>query len=207
MSNLSRRILMVAASAGAALALASCNQAGGGGAASADAKTMGDAKAPIHVEEYASLTCGACGQFATQVFPAFKAKYVDTGKVRYTLHEFLTEPMAVAAAGFLTARCAGDDKYFGVVDALFHAQEEMYRSGDARGTLLKVAQSAGLTEAQFTACIQDEAAAEALNARVERAARQENIRSTPTFVVNGKVVKEGVMSLEELDAAIAAASK
>jgi protein-disulfide isomerase len=200
--------MMVLAAAGGALALAGCSQGGGaGGATSAEAMTMGDPKAPIHVEEYASLTCSHCGQFATQVFPAFKAKYVDTGKVRYTLHEFLTPPAAVAAAGFLTARCAGDDKYFGVIDAMFHAQEEMYRTGDARGTLLKVAQSAGMTEEQFNACIQDEKAAEALNARVDRAVKQQNIRSTPTFLVNGKVVKEGSMTLEELDAAIAAASK
>ncbi|MDZ4375163.1 MAG: DsbA family protein [Phenylobacterium sp.] len=208
MSNLSRRLMMVLAAAGGALALAGCNQAGGaGGAASADAMTMGDPKAPVHVEEYASLTCGHCGQFALQVFPAFKAKYIDTGKARYTLHEFPTEPIAVAAAGFLTARCAGKDKYFGVIDSIFHSQEEMFRTGDARGVLLKVAQSAGMTEQQFNACIQDEAALEALNARVDRAAKQQKITSTPTFVVNGKVVKEGAMTLEELDAAVAAASK
>ena len=64
-----------------------------------------------------------------------------------------------------------------------------------------------MTEQQFNACIQDEKALEALNARVEQSARRQNISSTPTFVVNGKVVKEGAMTLEELDAAIAAASK
>ncbi|WP_337187717.1 DsbA family protein [Phenylobacterium sp.] len=207
MSNLSRRLVMAAAAAGAALALASCNQGGGAGGASADAMTMGDPKAPVHVEEYASLTCGHCGQFALEVLPAFKAKYIDTGKARYTLHEFPTPPIAVAAAGFLTARCAGKDKYFGVVDAIFHSQQEMFTSGDPRGVLLKVAQSAGMTEQQFNACIQDEKALEALNARVEQSARRQNITSTPTFVINGKVAKEGAMTLEELDAAIAAASK
>jgi protein-disulfide isomerase len=207
MSNLSRRLLMVAAAAGAALTLASCNKAGGGGAASADAMTMGDPKAPVHMEEYASTTCSHCGRFAIDVFPAFKAKYIDTGKVRYTLHEFLTPPEAIAAAGFLTARCAGKDKYFSVVDALFHSQEEMYRTGDARGTLLKVAQSAGMTEDQFNKCVSDETAAAALNARVEKAIKGANISSTPTFFFNGKKVKEGEMSMEELDAAVAEASK
>ncbi|HEY0648516.1 DsbA family protein [Phenylobacterium sp.] len=207
MSNLSRRLLMVAAAAGAALTLASCNKAGGGAAASADAMTMGDPKAPVHMEEYASTTCSHCGRFAIDVFPGFKAKYIDTGKVRYTLHEFLTPPEAIAAAGFLTARCAGKDKYFSVVDALFHSQEEMYRTGDARGTLLKVAQSAGMTEDQFNKCVSDEKAAAALNARVEKAIKDTNISSTPTFFFNGKKVKEGEMTMEELDAAVAEASK
>jgi protein-disulfide isomerase len=208
MSKPSRRLLMLALAAGAALALAGCNKAGGGaGAASADAMTLGDPKAPVHVEEWASVTCSHCGRFALDVFPQFKAKYIDTGKVRYTFHEFLTPPEAVAAAGFLTARCAGKDKYFSVIDALFHAQDEMFRTGDMRGTLLKVAQSAGMTEQQFNACVQDEAAASALNARVEKAGKEKNIRATPTFYVNGKKVKEGEMSLEELDAAVVAASK
>lgn len=207
MSILSRRLLMVAAAAGAALALASCNKAGGGGAASTEAMTMGKADAPVHIEEYASTTCSHCGRFAIDVFPAFKAKYIDTGKVRWTYHEFLTPPEAVAAAGVLVARCAGKDKYFSVIDALFHSQEEMYRTGDARGTLLKVAQSAGMTEAQFNACVQDEAAAKALNARVEAAQKDRNITSTPTFYVNGKKLKEGELSMQELEAAVAGASK
>ena len=175
--------------------------------ASADAMTMGNADAPVHMEEYASTTCSHCASFALEVFPAFKAKYIDTGKVKYTFHEFLTPPEAIAAAGFLTARCAGKDKYFSVIDALFHSQEEMFRTGDARGTLLKVAQSAGMTEDEFTACVSDEAAGKALDARVEKAIKDEGIRSTPTFIFNGKKVKEGAMTMEELDAAVAAASK
>ena len=207
MSILSRRLLMVAAAAGAALTLASCNKAGGGGAATDEAMTMGKADAPVQLEEYASTTCSHCGRFATEVFPAFKAKYIDTGKVKYTFHEFLTPPEAVAAAGVLVARCAGKDKYFSVIDALFHSQEEMYRTGDARGTLLKVAQSAGMTEAQFNACVQNEDAAKALNARVEKAQKDRNISSTPTFFLNGKKLKEGEMTMEELDAAVAGAGK
>jgi len=207
MSILSRRLLMVAAAAGAALALASCNKAGGGGAASTEAMTMGKADAPVHIEEYASTTCSHCGRFAIDVFPEFKAKYIDTGKVRWTYHEFLTPPEAVAAAGVLVARCAGKDKYFSVIDALFHSQEEMYRTGDARGTLLKVAQSAGMTEAQFNACVQDEAAAKALNDRVQAAQKDRNITSTPTFYVNGKKLKEGELSMQELEAAVAGAGK
>ena len=207
MSILSRRLMMVAAAAGAALALASCNRAGGGGAATDEAMVMGKADAPVTIEEYASTTCSHCGRFATEVLPAFKAKYIDTGKVKWVYHEFLTPPEAVAAAGVLVARCAGKDKYFSVIDALFHSQEEMYRTGDARGTLLKVAQSAGMTEAQFNACVQNEEASKALNARIEKAQKDRNITSTPTFFLNGKKLKEGEISLQELEAAVAGAGK
>jgi protein-disulfide isomerase len=206
MSILTRRFMMAAVAAGAALTLASCSK-GGGGAASTDAMTLGKADAPVKMEEYASTTCSHCGRFNNDVFPAFKAKYIDTGKVQYTFHEFLTPPEAVAVAGFLTARCAGKDKYFSVIDALFRSQEEMYATGDARGTLLKVAQSAGMTEEQFNKCVSDEAANKALASRVEKSMKERNISSTPTFFFNGKKVKEGEMTMQELDAAVAEASK
>lgn len=206
MSNLTRRLVMVAAAAGAALALAGCSN-GGGGAVSGDAMSLGDPKAKVKMEEFASTTCSHCGRFNNEVFPGFKAKYIDTGKVHYTFHEFITPPEAVAVAGFLTARCAGKDKYFNVIDALFRSQEEMYATGDARGTLLKVAQSAGMTEAQFNACVSDEEANKALAERVTKSQRDRNVTSTPTFFFNGKKVKEGEMTMEELDAAVAEASK
>ena len=203
MPNFNRRLLVVAALG--ALALAGCSK-GAGTVDTAD-MTLGDPNAKVKMVEYASLTCTHCGTFSNDVFPAFKAKYIDTGKVHYTFKEFLTPPNEVAAAGFLTARCAGKDKYFNVTDAIFHAQQEMFTTGDMRGVLLRIAQSAGLTEEQFNACITDEAALKALNERVEKAIKVDKINSTPTFVINGKKVKEGEISLAELDAAVAEASK
>ncbi|MDP1600526.1 DsbA family protein [Phenylobacterium sp.] len=203
MPNFNRRLLVVAALG--ALALAGCSK-GAGTVDTAD-MTLGDPNAKVKMVEYASLTCSHCGTFNNDVFPAFKAKYIDTGKVHYTFKEFLTPPNEVAAAGFLTARCAGKDKYFNVTDAIFHAQQEMFTTGDMRGVLLRIAQSAGLTEEQFNACITDEAALKALNERVEKAIKVDKINATPTFVINGKKVKEGEVSLAELDAAVAEASK
>ncbi|MES2344277.1 MAG: thioredoxin domain-containing protein [Pseudomonadota bacterium] len=201
MPNFSRRLLVVAVMG--ALALAGCSK--GGGKADASDMTLGDPKAPVQITEYASASCVHCAKFNNEVFPAFKAKYIDTGKVHYTFKEFLTPPVEVAAAAFLTARCAGKDKYFSVLDAVFHAQEEMFTTGDMRGVLLRVAQSSGMTEQQFNACITDEAALKALNARVEKASKEQKISSTPTFQINGKTFKEGEATLAEFDAAIAAA--
>jgi protein-disulfide isomerase len=203
MPNFSRSLLVVALFG--ALTLAACSK--GGGKISAEDMSMGDANAPVKMVEYASASCSHCAAFNNEVFPAFKAKYIDTGKVHYTLKEFLTPPVEMAAAGFLTARCAGKDKYFSVVDAVYHSQNEMFQSGDIRGPLLRIAQSAGLTEAQFNACITDETALKALNERVEKAARDEKITGTPTFVVNGKQVASGEVTLQQLDAAIAEAGK
>jgi protein-disulfide isomerase len=140
-----------------------------------------------------------------EVFPAFKAKYIDTGEVRYVAREALTGDPAIAAAGFLTARCAGKDKYFQVVDAIYHAQQEMFTGGEPHAVLLNIARSAGMTDDKFESCIKDETALNALNARWEKYVKDDKINGTPTFVINGKVYDKGEMSLKELDDAVAEA--
>jgi protein-disulfide isomerase len=94
-----------------------------------------------------------------------------------------------------------------VLDAIFRSQQEIFQTGDMRGILLRVAQSAGLTESQFNTCITDEAALKALNARVERAIKQDKITGTPAFFINGKSVGSGEISLAALEKAVAEASK
>ena len=44
----------------------------------------------------------------------------------------LTGDPDLAAAGFLTARCARPDKYFQVVDAVFAGRTQIGRDGDRR---------------------------------------------------------------------------
>jgi len=203
---LARRFLVASALA-AALALGGCAKPAADGAMKpqADDMSLGDPAAKVQVVEYASASCPYCAAFAIDVFPAFKAKYVDTGKVRYTLREYLTDPAAIAAAGFLLARCAGKDRYFPVLDAVFRGQAEMVKTGDVRGVLARIAKSpGGLTEAQLDACMRDEAAEKALAARADRHLHADKVTVTPTFIINGRRF-EGGMTLPELDAAIAQA--
>ena len=206
MRPLTRRLLTaVALTASLGVALTGCDKKV---AATADDMSLGNPNAKVTVIEYASASCVHCGRWNNEVFPAFKAKYIDTNKVNYVYREFLTPPEQVAAASFLLARCAGKDKYFSVIDSVYHSQEEMFSTGDFRGVLLRIAQSAGLNEEQFNACVSDEKALKALNARIEKYQADAKITGTPTFVINGKKVHGddgGEASLAELDAAIAAA--
>lgn len=172
-----------------------------GAVATDDDMVMGNPKAKVTVIEYASASCSHCAAFNNDVFPAFKAKYIDTGKVKYVFREVLTAPEQLAAAGFILARCTGKDKYFNTLDGVFHSQAEIYRTRDMRKPLLAVAQSAGLTEDQFIACLSDQEALKALNDRVERIAKAGDFDSTPTFFINGKKLT-GEHSLTDLDAAI-----
>ena len=88
---------------------------------------VGSADAPNTIVEYASMTCPHCAQFQTEVFPQLKTKYIDTGKVRYMLREFPLDNLAAAA--FMLARCAGNDRYYPMVDAMFSTQESWAAPG------------------------------------------------------------------------------
>ncbi|MGI8841583.1 MAG: DsbA family protein [Caulobacteraceae bacterium] len=199
-----RTLTTLTTAAALALALAACQKATT--AVTAEDMSMGNPKAPVTVIEYASASCPHCADWNKDVFPAFKAKYVDTGKARYVLREALTGEPSIAAAGFLTARCAGKDKYFQVLDATYRAQPEMFNGGDPHAVLLRIAQSAGLTDAQFNACITNEAAMNALNARWEHYMKDDHITGTPTYVINGKVYDKGELTMAQMDQAMAQAA-
>ncbi|MBN9318605.1 MAG: DsbA family protein [Caulobacterales bacterium] len=190
----------------AALGLVACQQKTAS-AVNDSEMSLGDPKAKITVVEYASVGCPFCAQFSNEIFPAFKAKYVDTGKARYVFREVLVgggDEVSLAAAGFLMARCAGKDKYFPILEQTFRAQSSIYQSGDVRGGLLEIAKANGMNEAQFTSCISNDQSLIALNARSEQAAK-DGVGSTPTFFINGKKAFEGLPTAEQLDKAIQAA--
>ncbi len=199
------RVKMVVLAA-LALLVASCGQKGGGAAGGLpDDMSLGNPQAKVTVEEYASVGCPICGRWYQEVYPAFKAKYIDTNRIHFVSKEMLVGggvEVQVAASGFLMARCAGKDKYFAVVDSLYKNQEQAFQ--DPRGTLTNIARSMGMSDAQFNACVSDEKAIQALNDRVEKH-NKEGVNSTPTFVINGKKMEAGYHSLDEIDAMIKAA--
>ena len=166
---------------------------------------VGSPSAPVTLIEYGSLSCSHCARFHNEVFHAFKAKHVDTGQVRFIFREMLAGDPNFAAFATVVARCAGRDQYFDVVDNVFRQQASIYEGGELRGPMLRIAQEAGLSEKEFTACISDRVAVTAVNERARRWGAS-GVTSTPTFEVNGKRVT-GVQTLAQLEAFIAENSK
>lgn len=200
---MSRRAAITGAALAAMATLAACSGTGSGStAAEGDIGIGAPEGAKVTVVEYASVTCGACAAWQASTYEAFKAKYITTNKIRFVFRELPTGPVDVAAAGFLTARCAGEDKYFDVVHEIMANQAEIF-AGQARPLLVRVANSAGLSEEQFTQCVSDPDNIAALESRVRQAA-DAGISGTPTFLVNGERIV-GAPTLEALSTAIDAA--
>lgn len=183
----------IAVSSVAVLMLAGCGDSGTSASSSegqsqfevAGDHAIGNPDAAVTIVEYASVTCGACYNWHTTVFPDFKEKYVDTGKVRFVFREFPTPPEDLARAGFLIANCAGDDKFFDNIGLQFKRQREILTSADKRQEYINIAKSAGLSEEEFVACMSNEEE----NANYERVVQggiDAGVTSTPTFFINGE---------------------
>ena len=155
-------------------------------------QVLGKADAPVTIIEYASMTCGHCAQFHKTTYPELKKRYIDTGKVRFIFREFPLDPLA--AAGFMLARCAGDGKYFPMIETLF-SQQRQWAVQKPLPPLLAIAKQAGFTEEQFNKCLADQALLDKVEKVRERATKL-GVTSTPTFFVNGKKIS-GSVSIDE----------
>lgn len=156
---------------------------------------IGPADAKVTVIEYSSLTCPHCAHFATDVFPAFKAKYIDTGKVRFITREFPLDNIAAGAS--MLVRCLEPEKQFAFVDNLFNTQDTWaHGDGAPVARLFEAAKAAGFTKESFDKCLTDQALLDKVNAARTRAGDKFEINSTPTFFVNGKRL-QGVNQVDD----------
>lgn len=146
---------------------------------------LGDPNAPVTIYEYASLTCSHCGTFHREIYPELKSKYIDTGKVRFILRPFSFDGAATAA--FMLSRCAGDDRYYKFIDALFDTQNLWIRGEDTMSALAGVAKQGGFTQESFNACLQRADILADLQAVFKQGAEEVGVNSTPTLFINGEM--------------------
>ncbi len=167
---------------------------------------LGPANATVTITEYASMTCPHCANFSETVFPKIKSEYIDSGKIRYVFREF---PLDLkAAAGSMLARCIAKDdapKYFAVIDLLFKQQSDWVMKNTTE-TLTRIGKQAGLTQQAVEDCLKDQALLDKIAADQKFANEVLKVNSTPTFFINGEMVK-GETSFEEFDKKIKALLK
>lgn len=163
---------------------------------------LGDPAAPVELKEYASTTCGHCKAFHDEVFPKLKETYIDTGKVKLVWVVLPTAPTATSLAGAALARCAGEPKFFAVLDALFDAQDALIDASREARQLQQAFRDIGakfdLSPDQVGTCIDDKDVQEAT--RDALADLPASITGTPSFTIHGEKLE--VESYEGLAAAI-----
>ena len=158
-------------------------------------KILGEENAPVTIVEYASMTCGHCANFHKNTWPELKKQYIETGKARFIFREFPLDP--VAAAAFMLARCAPQDKYFEIVDIMFDNQRSWAFTDNPYQSLLDFSKQIGFTQESFEECLTNQGLLDAVNAVKDRGANEFGVNSTPTFFINGEK-HSGALSIENM---------
>lgn len=162
-------------------------------------RVLGNADAKVTVIEYASPTCPHCAQFHNNVYPQFKADYIDTGKIKFVLRPFVRN--VLDAVVFLLAEAAGEEQYHQVVETYFRTQSQWGVSETPRDALLAIAKQLGFTDQSFEAALTNQELFDAMEKMREQALNEFKLEGTPTFYINGKQLT-GDKTLEQLKAEI-----
>ena len=158
-----------------------------------DDRVFGKPDAPITIIEYASLTCSHCANFATEVLPKLKEKWIDSGKAKLIVRDFPLDEAALRAA--MVARCAPPERFYAVFDGFLQAQSGWVVERGWQAKLKGVAALLGVKGPQFDGCLADKKLEDQVAQSRLTAATQLGVNSTPTFFVNGKKF-EGAPTLD-----------
>jgi protein-disulfide isomerase len=171
------------------------------------ANTLGDPNAPVKVEEYADFQCPACAAWSQTLEQQFIQKYVQSGKVQFIFHVFsfiddrstMNESKNAAAAAY----CAMDQGKFWEYHDYLYSNQTGENVGDFTDRRLAAfADKLGLNMSEFNSCYSSGKYKQRV---LDEKADSEKlaINSTPSFVVDGKLVP--LIKFSDLDAAIDAA--
>lgn len=171
---------------------------------------MGNPDAPLKLIEYGSRACPYCAKFDAEGFPALKSGLIAAGKLSY---EFRDYPIhgALDLAPILLGHCVSTEAFFPMLDQMMASQQSLLANVETVGKEAQAVQSdpqkvaalfaerlgyidfvkaRGVPEDKARACLADKARLDRVAADYEKANQQYNVRGTPTFILNGKVVEE-----------------
>ncbi len=155
-------------------------------------KTKGDPRASIKIVEYVDLECPSCAK---------GSKYLDQfmkdhpGKIYLQIKYF---PLTMHQHGFTSAKyaecTARQEKFWPFVDLVFERQKEWSILHNARPAFDQIAKEINLNMGQLERCLDDKSVDDVVMANA-REGKALDVKSTPSYFVNGKMVV-GIKYLE-----------
>ena len=157
---------------------------------------IGNEEAKITIIEYASLSCSHCADFHTNTLETLKKEYIDTGKVKMVFRDYPFNYPALL--GSMVLRCIPENYRYDYMNALFKLQTDWVNKKNKKTIqeLYKIMQSGGMTKDEYDACIYNTELENEILKGVMEAQNQFNIKSTPSFIIDGKLI-EGNKSIKE----------
>jgi len=157
---------------------------------------IGDKDAPITIIEYASMSCSHCASFHNNTLPDIKKEYIDTGKVRMVFRDYPFNYPALL--GSMMMRCIASEVRYDYMNALYQLQSTWVNKDPkiSKKELYKIMQSGGMTKEEFNECYSNLDNENLILEGVMGAQKDFNIKSTPSFIINGNLI-EGNKNIKE----------
>lgn len=160
---------------------------------------MGNASSTIVVFEYSSPTCSHCAYFHKEIFPALKAKYIDTGKVAYVIRSFISNKQDLDGA--MLSRCVPQDQFLKIITILYQQQESWAFNSNYREILTNIGQLSGLKPEEYSKCLENTELGDFLINNTRAITHIPKFAGTPSFIIDGQLL-ETAYTIENLSAAI-----
>jgi len=165
-----------------------------------DSFVLGDQNATVAVIDFTDFQCPFCKRAYDQTFSQLRAKYIDTGKLKYAVRDFPLSFHGQAHGAAVAARCAGEQSaYWSMRDRLFSSQNRL-------GPQLysELSDELGLDQGEFLACLRSLETADLVTADLSYGERV-GVRGTPSFFI-GRVEGDRIVRARRLSGAQSFAS-
>lgn len=187
---------------------------------------LGNPRAKVKLVEYGSLSCPHCRAFDKEGVPTLLSDYVRSGRVSWEFRNYVRDPFDLTAA--LIARCGGPRSFFPLTRLLYDEQpvwvgkaiatpkekleqlaqlppQQQYVALAKLMELDSFATKHGLAGAKVNQCLSNLGGVDKLVAITGKAMQlYPDFPGTPTFVINGAMVKD-VASWDGLEPQLKAA--
>jgi protein-disulfide isomerase len=150
--------------------------------------TKGSADAPVKFIEVSDYGCGFCRDFNLNTAPLLEDLYVRTGVMQWIAVPYALGGQTTPAAE--ASMCAAEqDSFFEFHERMFEIQGES-QALSAAG-LSQVAEELGLDIDSFNSCFGERTYGTVVQENIRTASRA-GVRSTPTFFINGTMIRGNV---------------
>ncbi|MFN2148527.1 MAG: DsbA family protein [Anaerolineales bacterium] len=153
---------------------------------------LGDPNAPVRIDEFADFQCPACGQFHEMTMQPLLDTYIKTGKVYFVFHNYpfidSGSPGSESRDAAMASMCAAaQGQFWPYHDMLFANQIGENVGSFTRPRLKAMAEKLGLDMSAFDTCLNQGTYQQQILDDIALA-QQSEVRSTPSFLINGQLV-------------------
>lgn len=148
-----------------------------------DPMAVGDLDAPLVIVEWTDYSCPYCAMFAVDTLPTLLEEYVETGLVRYEIHD-VAKLGAESLEAAVAARAAGEQgAYLEFMEAVYAASPRDGHPVFTEATLVRFAEQAGVDDLDAFRARLGAADLQSAVLESQEAAQAAGIESIPSFAI------------------------